>query len=96
MPLLTVPLLRGLIAEFEGNGGAKVIYPATPEGEQRNPVLWPRKFFPDLAALSGGEGAKARLKSLSNGSIVVVSDAAAFADVDTPADLESVTERLER
>ena len=96
MPLLTVSLLRGLAAEFERNGGTKIVYPTTPQGEQRNPVLWPREFFPDLKALSGREGAKALLKSLSDRCIALACDPDALVDVDTPADLREVSERLER
>jgi molybdenum cofactor cytidylyltransferase len=88
MPLLTVPLLRALIAELERTGGSKIVYPTTPYGEQRNPVLWPREFFPQLQLLTGREGAKALLRSFSDGSVAVVADPAVFADVDTPADLE--------
>jgi molybdenum cofactor cytidylyltransferase len=96
MPLLTVSLLRGLTAEFERNGGTKIVYPATPQGAQRNPVLWPRECFPDLKALSGREGAKALLKSFSAECMALACDPAAFADVDTPADLTKVSEQLER
>src|SRR5262249_52912249 len=96
MPLLTVSLLRGLTAEFERNGGAKIVYPTTPQGEQRNPVLWPREYLSDLMALSGREGAKALLKSFSRECIALACDPAAFVDVDTPADLTKVSGQLER
>jgi molybdenum cofactor cytidylyltransferase len=96
MPLLTAPLLRRLIAEFERNGGEKIVYPATPRGEQRNPVLWPREYFPELRALSGREGAKALLKSLSAECVALACDPVAFVDIDTPADLAKVSGQLER
>jgi molybdenum cofactor cytidylyltransferase len=88
MPLVTVSLLRGLTAEFERNGGTKIIYPATPQGEQRNPVLWPRQYFPSLAALSGRGRGKDLLGKVSNWCIAVeTGDVAGLKDIDTADDL---------
>jgi len=87
MPLLTVGLLRSLIAAFERHGGAPIVYPTTPDGAQRNPVLWPSRLFPELCALSGPAGAKALLRPLLAESVTVACDPAIFVDVDTQADL---------
>jgi molybdenum cofactor cytidylyltransferase len=87
MPLLTVGLLRSLIAAFERHSGAPIVYPATPDGAQRNPVLWPSRLFSELRALSGPEGAKALLRPLLAESVAVACDPAIFVDIDTPADL---------
>jgi molybdenum cofactor cytidylyltransferase len=95
MPLLTPGLLQSLIAAFDRHGGAPIVYPARPDGEQRNPVLWPRRFFPQLRAFSGPEGAKALLRTLLSESVAVTGDPAAFADVDTPADLQQAMRRLD-
>ena len=95
MPLLTTDLLQSLIAAFDRHGGGPIVYPATPDGEQRNPVLWPRRFFPKLRALSGPEGGKALLRTLAVETVAVPCDPAAFADVDTPAELRQVAERLD-
>jgi molybdenum cofactor cytidylyltransferase len=70
------------------------VFPATAAGEQRNPVLWPRRFFPKLMALSGREGAKRLLQSLGSESVsIVADDAGTFADIDTIADLEASLDR---
>jgi molybdenum cofactor cytidylyltransferase len=87
MPLLTVGLLRSLIAAFERHRGAPIVYPATPDGAQRNPVLWPSRLFSELRALSGPEGAKALLRPLLAEGVVVDCDPAIFVDIDIPADL---------
>jgi molybdenum cofactor cytidylyltransferase len=58
MPFLTSVLLKDLMATFNESRGASIVYPITRAGEQRNPVLWPRRFFPLLASLSGPGGAK--------------------------------------
>jgi len=60
------------------------VFPAAPAGGQRNPVLWPRRFFPKLMFLSGAEGAKRLLRSVVSETIsVTADDPAVFADVDT-------------
>src|SRR4051812_36252969 len=85
--LVSRGMLRSLIAAFERNRGAPIVYPATPDGAQRNPVLWPSRLFPGLRALSGPEGAKALLRPLLAESVAVACDPAVFVDIDTPADL---------
>jgi CTP:molybdopterin cytidylyltransferase MocA len=87
MPLLTVGLVRSLLAAFERHSRAPIVHPATPDGAQRNPVLWPSRLFPELRALSGPEGAKALLRPLLAESVAVACDPAVFVDIDTPADL---------
>ncbi|MGZ5822597.1 MAG: nucleotidyltransferase family protein [Hyphomicrobium sp.] len=87
MPLLTVGLLRSLITAFERHSGAPIVYTATPDGAQRNPVLWPSRLFPELRALSGPAGAKALLRPLLAESVAVACDPVIFIDIDTPADL---------
>ena len=73
------------------------MFPAAPAGGQRNPVLWPRRFFPKLMFLSGAEGAKRLLRSVVSETIsVTADDPAVFADVDTSADLEAARALLIR
>jgi molybdenum cofactor cytidylyltransferase len=94
MPFLTSDLLRKLIAPFEASQGTSVIYPTTPMGEQRNPVLWPRRFFPLLASLSGPKGAKQLLVDCKKSrKHAIVLDEGAFTDIDLPADLEAARSR---
>lgn len=95
MPFLTAGLLRRLAAEFQRAGCGAIVFPATPEGGQRNPVLWPRRFWPELSTLHGPEGAKRLLfRNLQNAMAVSIDDETAFADIDTPADLEVARTRL--
>ena len=87
MPLLTVGLLRSLIAAFERHGGAPIVYPTTPDGAQRNPVLWPSRLFPELARCPVRQGQRRccdrRLPRASPSPAI----RRIFVDVDTPADL---------
>ena len=49
MPRVDAALLNRLIAAFDPDRGALVVVP-TFEGKRGNPVLWSRRFFPDLMA----------------------------------------------
>jgi molybdenum cofactor cytidylyltransferase len=94
MPFLTSALLKDLIATFNETRGASIVYPTTLLGEQRNPVLWPRRFFPVLGSLSGPGGAKHLLAtSVNSQKPVPVVDKDAFADIDFPEDLETACSR---
>lgn len=88
MPFLSAAVLRSLAGKFASSGGRAIVYPATADGVQRNPVLWPRRYFGELAALTGPDGAKGLLRRHANESLSVrIESAALFADIDTPADL---------
>jgi molybdenum cofactor cytidylyltransferase len=88
MPNLDAGLLQTLSDTFESDGRGSIVYPTTPDGEQRNPVLWPARYFAQLAALTGAQGGKALLSQHAGDCIrVVLASEAACADVDTPADL---------
>jgi hypothetical protein len=74
-----------LDARFQELSGELIVFPATPGGEQRNPVIWPRRFFGLLKDLSWPQGGKRLLKKLADScSAVVVSDEKALFDVDAP------------
>jgi molybdenum cofactor cytidylyltransferase len=94
MPYLTSALLKDLMATFDQSRGEPIVYPTTLMGEQRNPVLWPQRFFPLLASLSGSEGAKRLLATLvGSQKQVPVVDEGALADIDLPVDLETARSR---
>jgi molybdenum cofactor cytidylyltransferase len=94
MPFLTAAVIERLTEVFDEHGRASIVYPATSGGEQRNPVLWPRRFFGELAALAGPQGAKQLLATLAPECIAVAIDDHAFADIDTEADLVAARARL--
>lgn len=95
MPFLTPALLGAMVAEFAPSGQHPIVFPVTAQGEQRNPVLWPRRFFPKLMSLSGAEGAKRLLRETRSEAVAVtVDDAAVLADIDTSADLAAARARI--
>ncbi|WP_029003924.1 NTP transferase domain-containing protein [Azorhizobium doebereinerae] len=84
MPLVAPTLLDALVDAFAPELGRLIVVPMA--GEQRgNPVLWSRRFFPELAGLEGDIGAR-RLIAAHPEAVceVPASGAAAFLDVDTP------------
>ena len=90
MPFFTSALLKDLMHTFDQSRGASIVYPTTLMGEQRNPVLWPQRFFPLLTSLTGSEGAKRLLATFVDSQTQVpVVDEGVFADIDSPPDLET-------
>lgn len=88
MPALTAALIDRLIRRFEEAGSARIVHPVGPDGRQRNPVIWPRRYFPELVRLSGDTGAKALIERCADGvETVPVGDEAAFVDLDTADEL---------
>ena len=95
MPFITSNLLRTLIAAFNENGERLAVFPSSPSGEQRAPVLWPRHLLPRLSSLSGAEGGKALLKGLRDGTrAVTIADQSLLTDIDTADDLEAARQHL--
>jgi molybdenum cofactor cytidylyltransferase len=87
LPNLTAAIFHRLGDAFTEAAGNRIVVPLTAEGEQRNPVLWPRRLFPKLAALSGPQGGKSLLDTLPDERLdVAFGDESAFADIDTPGD----------
>ena len=87
MPRLPEALLQNLIATFAAQGHDRIVFPSLPDGSQRNPVIWPARLFPELAALEGEQGAKAILKAHAGETIAIPAPEDAFLDIDTAAEL---------
>jgi molybdenum cofactor cytidylyltransferase len=95
MPQVNAPLIDKLIGAFDPEKGALVVAP-TINGERGNPVVWSRRFFPDLAALQGDAGARHLIRSVPEAVVEVpLSGTAALVDVDTPDALEAVRAKIE-
>ncbi|MBY0226507.1 MAG: nucleotidyltransferase family protein [Hyphomicrobium sp.] len=85
MPLLTPQTLQILLQTFAAHAGHSIVYAADRDGAQRNPVVWPCAYMPQLAALKGDRGAKSLIGA--EAIAVRISDANELLDVDNPADL---------
>jgi molybdenum cofactor cytidylyltransferase len=66
------------------------------EGKRGNPVLWSRRFFPDLMAIEGDVGARHLIGRYAEAVVEVAVDGeAAFDDVDTPEALVGIKAEME-
>jgi len=84
MPAISPNLLDRLIAAFDPAQGRAIVVP-TRGGRRGNPVLWARRFFPEILALEGDTGAK-RLMVLHRDLVheLEAADDGPFIDIDTP------------
>jgi molybdenum cofactor cytidylyltransferase len=84
MPQVNAALVDRMIASFDPEKGALIVVP-TAAGKRGNPVLWSRRFFPELAALEGDVGARQLIAAYPEAVVEVpVTGDGAFLDVDTP------------
>jgi molybdenum cofactor cytidylyltransferase len=95
MPQVDAALIDRLIGVFDPDRGALVVVP-TFEGKRGNPVLWSRRFFPDLMAVEGDVGARHVIGRYGEAVVEVpVAGKAALVDVDTPEALIGVRAEIE-
>jgi len=95
MPQVRAGLIDQLIAAFDPARGGLVVIPSI-EGKRGNPVVWSRRFFPELMALEGDVGARHLIARYAEAVVEVpVTDKAALVDVDTPEALVAVKAEIE-
>jgi molybdenum cofactor cytidylyltransferase len=95
MPQVTATLIDKLVAAFDPERGALVAIP-TIDGKRGNPVVWARRFFPELMALDGDVGARHLIGRYPEAvAEVPLTDTAALVDVDTPEAFDRVKAELE-
>ncbi len=95
MPQVRTPLIDRIIAAFDPERGALIVMP-TIDGKRGNPVVWARRFFPELMALEGDVGARNLIGRYPEAiAEVSVADQAAFLDVDTPEALVKAKAEIE-
>jgi molybdenum cofactor cytidylyltransferase len=93
MPRLEPEHFDTVIDAFRAGDPTEIIVP-TADRKRGNPVLWPRRYFAEIAALSGDVGAKALIdRHADHVRLVVIDDPAILVDVDTPAALAELRGR---
>jgi molybdenum cofactor cytidylyltransferase len=93
MPRLRPEHFDTVIDAFRAGDPAEIIVP-TADRKRGNPVLWPRRYFAEIAALSGDVGAKALIdRHTDRVRLVAIDDPAILVDVDTPAALAELRRR---
>jgi molybdenum cofactor cytidylyltransferase len=84
-----------LIAAFDPEKGALAVVPVF-GGRRGNPVLWSRRFFPELMAIEGDVGARHLITRYNEAVVeVAVNGQAALVDIDTPEALRGVKAEIE-
>jgi molybdenum cofactor cytidylyltransferase len=95
MPQVDARLIERLIAAFDPDHGALVVVP-TFEGKRGNPVLWSRRFFPDLMTIEGDVGARHLIGRYPEAVVEVpVEGKATLVDIDTPEALIGIRAEIE-
>jgi molybdenum cofactor cytidylyltransferase len=95
MPQVDASLIDRLIGAFDPDRGALVIVP-TFEGKRGNPVLWSRRFFPDLMAIEGDIGARHLIGRYSEAVLELPMEGkATLTDIDTPEALLGARAEIE-
>jgi molybdenum cofactor cytidylyltransferase len=83
MPLVTGRMIDKLLAAYDPDEGRTIVLP-TYRGKQGNPMLWDRRYFPEILGISGDSGARHLLGShLDAVAEVEMADDAVMRDFDT-------------
>ena len=92
MPRLRAAHLRALIAAYKPSEGAAICVPSY-GGKRGNPVLFGRRYFPEIQTLSGDSGARTLIAEHAEAvAEVPVEDDAILLDIDTPEALAAFKE----
>lgn len=94
MPQVDAALIDRMAAAFDPGRGGLIVVP-TFEGKRGNPVLWARRFFPELCELQGDVGARHLIGTYADAVVELpVESRAVFFDVDTPEALQRARAEL--
>ena len=93
MPRVAAADIDALIDAFDPDEGATICVP-THDGKRGNPVLWGRRYFLEMAAVSGDVGARALIGENADQVLEVPrGNPGVLLDLDTPAALRALAER---
>ena len=95
MPLVTGRMIDRLLAAHDADEGRLIVVP-THQGAWGNPILWDRRFFPELLAMTGDGGGGRRILR-ENAELlaeVELADDAVLRDFDTRESLATLPPRL--
>jgi molybdenum cofactor cytidylyltransferase len=95
MPQVEGAMIDRLVDALDPDKGALIAVP-TIDGRRGNPVVWSRRFFPDLMTVEGDIGARHLIGRYSEAVVEVpLTGTAALTDIDTPEALQAVKAELE-
>ncbi len=90
MPLISAADIGRIVAAFNPGEGREIVVP-TSGGKRGNPVLWSRRFFPEMRNLAGDTGAKHLIGIYPAAVAEVETGDAVLTDIDTPQALASLS-----
>ena len=94
MPLVTGRMIDRLLEAYDPVEGRLIVLP-TFRGKQGNPMLWDRRFFPEILRITGDSGARFLLaQHIEHVAEVEMSDDAVLRDFDTAESLATLPPRL--
>jgi molybdenum cofactor cytidylyltransferase len=94
MPLVTGRVIDRLIAAYDPDEGRTIIVP-THDGRGGNPILWDRRYFPEMLALSGDSGARSLLKRyVEQVAEIAIDEDSVLRDFDTVESLSTLPQRM--
>jgi molybdenum cofactor cytidylyltransferase len=94
MPLVTGRMIDRLLSSYDPDEGRLIVLP-TFRGKQGNPMLWDRRYFPEILEISGDSGARFLLsKHIETVAEVEMADDAVLRDFDTTDSLATLPQRL--
>jgi molybdenum cofactor cytidylyltransferase len=94
MPLVNGRMIDRLLAAHDPEEGRLIVLP-THDGKRGNPMLWDRRFFPDILQAAGDQGARFLLsRHMEAVAEVAMEDDAVLRDFDTPDSLATLPQRL--
>ena len=84
MPMVSTAIIDRMIAAFDPVEGRAIVVP-TRRGKRGNPVLFARRFFEEMARVSGDVGARHLIGNHEDLMVEIeVDDEAVLTDIDTP------------
>jgi molybdenum cofactor cytidylyltransferase len=84
MPDISPRLIGRMIAAFDPNEGREIVVPVR-QGKRGNPVLWGRRYFSELAGITGDTGAKHLIGQCDDRLVEIEAESdGLFIDLDTP------------
>lgn len=94
MPLVTGRMIDRLLAAYDPDEGRLIVLPVF-HGKQGNPMLWDRRYFPEILGIGGDSGARFLIgKHMESVAEVEMADDAVLRDFDTTESLASLPPRL--
>jgi len=94
MPLVTGRTIDRLLATFDPEEGRAIVLP-TFRGKQGNPMVWDRRYFPEILAIAGDTGARFLVgKHAEAVAEVEMADDGVLRDFDTTESLATLPARM--